>query len=73
MSENDIKNIVIDTINEFTEDMKLENLNVELNSRLVMSDGDEPIQSDESARDNTHGLFRDLRKFDKFKKGRVNG
>ena len=67
MLENDVK-IVIDTINEFTGDMTLENLNNELNSRIMMSDEDEFIQSDESTRDNTHKLFWDLRKSEKLKK-----
>ena len=67
MSENDLK-IAVDTINEYTEDMTLENLNAELNSRLVNSVGDEFIQSDESTRDNTHKLFWDLRQSEKFKK-----
>ena len=60
MSENDLK-IAVDTINEFTDDVTLEILNTELNSRLMISNGDEFIQSDESTRDNTHKLFRDLR------------
>ena len=54
MPKDDVKMTTIDTINKFTEDMKLENLNAELNKRLLMSDGDEFIQSDESARNNTH-------------------
>ena len=41
--------------------MALENLNTELNNRLMISNGDEFIQSDEPTRDNTHKLFLDLR------------
>ena len=60
MSENYVK-IAVNTINELTEDMTLEILNTELNSRFMISNGDEFIQSDESTRYNTHKLFRDLR------------
>ena len=37
MSNKEVKKIAIDIVNEFTEDIKLENLNYKLNSRLVMS------------------------------------
>ena len=73
MSENDVKKIAIDTINEFTEDTKLENLNAELNSRLVISDGDEFIQSDESSRDTPLTYFEIWGNLRNLKRGRVNG
>ena len=45
MSENDVRHIAIETINKFTEDTKLENLNDKLYRRLVMIEGEELIHN----------------------------
>ena len=68
MLENDVK-IAIDTINEFTENMTFEGLNTELNSRIMMSDGDEFIQSDVSTPLSYFEIWDSLRNI---KRRRVN-